>query len=237
VPEECWQALLVRKKTAASPLPRPYGGQSKEEREHARKERLLKAGLDLFGREGYAATSIERICALAGVTARHFYEHFASRETLLRAVYDEIVADVQRQVVQALADEPADVSKRISRAVEVLVHAYLDDPRRARIAFIEIVGVSAEMERHRRGVLHAFAFVVQAQAEALAEEGRIPPRDFSLSSIALVGAVIELMVEWLHRRSERPLDALIEEIVSFFTAVIAGAGRTPARPKRRRVRP
>src|SRR5580692_3427895 len=97
---------------------RVYRGQSNHERREDRRDRLVRAGLELFGTAGYAATSIEGICSSAGVTARHFYEHFVSREALLRAIYDEVVADAQRAVMRALALPAADATVRVERAVE-----------------------------------------------------------------------------------------------------------------------
>ena len=91
-------------KAAAGPRSGMYRGQSSTERRAERlRERLLATAVDLFGTAGYAATPIEAICTGAGVTARHFYEHFPSREALLRAVYDAIIADTQRAVIRALS--------------------------------------------------------------------------------------------------------------------------------------
>jgi AcrR family transcriptional regulator len=67
---------------------RAYGGRSAEDRRAERRERLMSAGLELFGNEGYAAASIERLCAQAGVSTRNFYEEFASREDLLMRLHD-----------------------------------------------------------------------------------------------------------------------------------------------------
>ncbi len=78
------------KQRRRAPGGRTYRGRSPEERRAERRERLLEAGLKLFGGEGYAATSIERLCAHARVTARHFYEEFPTREALLLAVFDRM---------------------------------------------------------------------------------------------------------------------------------------------------
>ncbi|MGZ6827110.1 MAG: TetR/AcrR family transcriptional regulator, partial [Mycobacteriales bacterium] len=68
---------------------RVYGGRSEEERRADRRARLVAAGLELFGTEGWAGATIERLCAGAGVATRSFYEEFSSREALLRAVYED----------------------------------------------------------------------------------------------------------------------------------------------------
>ena len=201
---------------------RVYRGQSNVERREDRRERLLAAGLDLFGTAGYTTTSIEAICTAAGVTARHFYEHFASREALLRAVYDGVINETQRSVLRALTHS-VDAEARATAGVGAFVRSYLEDPRRARIACIEVIGVSADFERHRRSVIHAFAAVIEAQAELLAAEGSLAgQRSYELAGIAMAGAVNELMSDWIIRRDKPPIELFSQEIVDFFLTVLKG---------------
>jgi len=63
-----------------------YGGLSAGARVAARRDRLLAAGLELFGTQGYQCTAIDQVCAEAGLTKPYFYESFRSREELLGAV-------------------------------------------------------------------------------------------------------------------------------------------------------
>lgn len=201
---------------------RVYRGQSNLERREDRRERLLAMGLDLFGTAGYASTSIEGICAASGVTARHFYEHFAGREALLRAVYDAVIHETQRAVLRALA-QSIDAEARATAGVGAFVRAYLEDPRRARIACIEVIGVSADFERHRRSVIHAFAAVIETQAKMLAAEGSlVGPRNYELAGIAMAGAVNELMSDWIIRRDKPSIEVFTQEIIDFFLAVMKG---------------
>lgn len=46
------------------------------------RDRLLEAGVQLVRRQGFAATSVEQLCAHAGVTKGAFFHHFASKEAL-----------------------------------------------------------------------------------------------------------------------------------------------------------
>src|SRR5690242_4478130 len=77
---------------------RVYGGRSERERRADRRARLLAAGLDLFGTDGWTATTIEKLCTAAGVATRSFYEEFASREALLLAVFEDVLAGVVAEV-------------------------------------------------------------------------------------------------------------------------------------------
>jgi len=104
----------------------------------------------------------------------------------------------------------------------------LDDPRRAGVCLLESVGVSADLEAHRREMMVMFAEVVRRESELLAGQGAIPRRDFSLSSLALVGATNELLVHWL--RSPRPPkpDQIIQEITRIFLAVATAPAWRPS---------
>lgn len=188
---------------------------SPDERRAERRRRLLDAGLGQFGTSGYARTTIEGLCAGAGVTPRHFYEEFGGREALLVAVFDEIVGWVNEAVSAALAAAPDDPVARVRAGLGAFLHALLDDPRRARVACVEIVGVSREVEAHRRGVLHDFAALVTGEAHRLSQ-GR---GDFSLAALALVGGTNELVVEWVVGKSRQPIDELADDITRLFVAV------------------
>jgi TetR/AcrR family transcriptional repressor of nem operon len=46
------------------------------------REKILEAALNLIRAKGYAATSVDDLCAAAGVTKGAFFHHFASKEDL-----------------------------------------------------------------------------------------------------------------------------------------------------------
>jgi len=219
---------------ARSGSARPYGGQSVKERLAQRRARLLDAGLALFGTRGYASTSIEAICSKAGVTARHFYEQFASREELLLEVYDRVIDRARKAVITALHQSHSTPRHRVNAGLEAYVHAVLDDPRCARIACVEAVGASPKVERRRRKTIYEIASVIEAQAHALADQGRVARRDFSLTAMAMAGAVNELVTDAIMRPTPPPTPALVDALARLFMAVIAASRPEPSPGKKRR---
>jgi AcrR family transcriptional regulator len=207
-----------------------YGGLTSEERRRARRSALLDAAFDLFGTAGYGATGIERLCTHARLATRNFYEEFPDREALLRAVYDGAITHVMDAVLATLATAGPTVRERVDAAVRSMVHAMLDDPRRASIVCLQVVGVSDALERHRRGVMRAFADVVVDEAAVLATTGGVARRrDYRLPALALVGGVNELMVDWLQTDDPLPVDTLADEVVNLFLAAAAGPPDHPFR--------
>jgi len=189
---------------------------SSGQRRDERTGRLLEAALDLFARQGYVATTITEICRVAGVAPVQFYGSFSSRDALLERLYDDVAAATLAAVVEAVADAPAELQARSEAGVTAFCNFLLDDPRRARILSVEVVGVSATIEVRRRKALRAFADLLLAQyliLEADAADSRRYDRDrMSVVAMALVGGVNESVVDWLLRDDGRPRTVLIRAL-------------------------
>jgi AcrR family transcriptional regulator len=63
------------------------------------RQALLGAARATFGSQGYAATSLDEIVAAAGVTKGALYHHFADKESLFRAVFEQVEREVSDQAV------------------------------------------------------------------------------------------------------------------------------------------
>jgi AcrR family transcriptional regulator len=76
-----------------------------ERRKHEMREKILVAAFDLFLERGVAATTIEEICERADVANRTFFNHFASRADMVRALAERRLVNLH-DVVFDRADEP-----------------------------------------------------------------------------------------------------------------------------------
>ncbi|MEU5991479.1 helix-turn-helix domain-containing protein [Spirillospora sp. NPDC047418] len=80
---------------------------SQRERTAATTGALVAAARELFVEDGFAATSLDAICARAKVTRGAFYHHFGNKEHIFREVYaadQERLSAVVRQAFQAQPD-------------------------------------------------------------------------------------------------------------------------------------
>lgn len=176
---------------------RRYGGKTAAERRHHRREQLLDAAVQLFGTVGFAATTIEMLCQQARLHPRYFYEQFDTREALLVAVYDRHVEAVLDTVLRALEHAPTDARGRMEAGLRAFVDAVLADERLARINYFEMVGVSRELDAHRRTVLRTYADMIAAQLEALDPAQRPQLSHPRLGAVAVAGAVDGLIIDAL----------------------------------------
>jgi AcrR family transcriptional regulator len=201
---------------------RAYGGRSAADRRAERRERLMAAGLELFGGEGYAATSIEKLCSHAGVSTRNFYEEFTSREDLLMRLHDRIIEEAVTAVFAAFEEaEDAALADRLELAVRAFVTTTAKDPRWARLNFVEVIGVSDAVEAHRIAWRERWAGFLVAEAERAVSRGEAASRDFRLGAVALIGAVNELVHHYsIGGGHDGTLDDVIAEIVRLALGVL-----------------
>ncbi|GAA2057576.1 TetR/AcrR family transcriptional regulator [Williamsia deligens] len=199
---------------------RRYGGRSTAARVAERRAALLEAGLDLFGTDGYQRVSVKQVCDRAGLTQRYFYESFDEREALLLAVYDEIVADVGRRTVAAIDETLPTIAELAQVALAEFIGYLTADRRRARIMLLEVVGVSPALDARRRRVIGDFADIIVTAG--MAHAGLDETTDeFRLSAIGLVGAVNQLLVDWVLGEGVADPDAIRVVCTRLFSAAFA----------------
>src|SRR5436189_750000 len=124
---------MLQAMSSTSVPQRPYGGISASERVAARRERLLAAGLELYGTHGFAATGVKDLCRAAGLTDRYFYESFRDSRELFLAVFDGVTDELFAAVVEAVAQGGGDAEHQLRSAIATFICALAAGPRTLRV--------------------------------------------------------------------------------------------------------
>lgn len=200
---------------------RLHRGRTVEERRAVRRARLLDAALELFGSQGYSATTIAEVCALSGVTSRYFYEEFGDRDEMLVALYDRELGRCTDQVFAAavlgsLTDvsTDAEVEVIITGRLRAFVNAVLDDPRVARVLLLETGNRSSALERRRRDTHRQMAAFIAG----VFDPTRSVERNWRIVTLSLVGAIVEVLADFtLSGVADRPSR---EEVIDHLAEII-----------------
>lgn len=197
-----------------------YDGLPVDDRRAQRREQFLAAGLTVFGEGGYRASSITGVCKTAGLARAQFYEHFGNREELLLAVYDLIQAEARRAVTDALTGAGgAEVAVRARLAMRAYAESIGRDPRRARVSFVEIVGVSDAVERHR---VEQRAIWVRFFADELRQAlgpDFVPVGGYPAAATGFIGALMALVHQWSLGEAGFDLDDLVSVLTHFLVGL------------------
>jgi len=111
----------------------------KAEQSDATRSTLLSVARGLFTEHGYATTSTNEIADRAGVTRGALYHHFAAKDDLFRAVFEQLEAEIAEQVARA-ALAGSDPLEQLRLGCRAFLDACLD-PAVQRIVLLEGPGV------------------------------------------------------------------------------------------------
>jgi AcrR family transcriptional regulator len=161
---------------------------TKAEQADATRSALSAAARQLFTERGYAATSTTEIVEQAGVTRGALYHHFAAKDELFRAVFEQLEGEVTRRVAEE-ALTSADPLEQLRRGTR----AYLDaciDPAVQRVVLLDgpsVLGWETWQEIEQR---YGYGLVV-AGVEAAIGAGLISAQPVEPLAHVLFGALTE----------------------------------------------
>ncbi|MFC7447612.1 TetR/AcrR family transcriptional regulator [Rhodococcus daqingensis] len=192
---------------------RSWAGTDLEQRQRARREKLLAAGVDLLGGADGPAVNVRAVCRAAGVTERYFYESFGDREEFVRSVYAD-VGERAREALIAAVGSAETPRERASAAVLAFVELMVDHPEMGRVLLLAPI---TEPALGGRGLELAPSFVVlvQDQLGSVAD-----PDERQMVAVGLVGALTSLFISYL----DGTITTDRERFVAHCVELLTGAG-------------
>lgn len=189
---------------------RQFKGLSLEERKQIRREKLIAAGLQAYGTQGFFSVTIKDICNEAKLTERYFYESFKRSEELFKVVYLNLIEDLQQNIIQAVMQSTDDHERMIDAGLTVLLKTLKDDPRIARILFIDAVLVQ---ELHGDTIYESFTrfdhtifnFLTLIFPDQLPNKSQM-----TLIASGLNGYVTQIAMKWVVGGFKQPLEEVLE---------------------------
>jgi AcrR family transcriptional regulator len=184
---------------------------SQKDRKSTQRERLVEGMMEVAVQDGYAAATVARVIAHAGVSRPTFYDYFEGRQACFLAVHRKLTAELVERFRMAIARE--DPARSVSVAVATLVELAGAEPVAARFLLHETTAANTEALDERDGTIAELARIVE---HALAQA---PPREPTpdMFAPALIGGVYRLLALRL-RRGERDLSPLADELERWLAA-------------------
>ena len=171
------------------------------------RERLLRAAAAEFAQEGYAGASSESISRRAGMSKATFYEHFANKEDCILALFDAAAETVGQSMASAAREAgTGDARQRMRAGTRALLTAIAEHCDYAQTLLVEIIGAGPRAAHRRDQIIEGFAAIVDSENSAAARRGLISRFASPYDTIAVVGAITELISRQV--RLGEPADVL-----------------------------
>ena len=157
--------------------------------------RILEAAVALFDAQGVEATRVAEICERADVAHKTFFNHFASKQQLLREIAHEALLELLARI-EEVTRQPLSTRERLELYFgQVAEHAQEAGPM-ARELLSEMIRIGHEEgPQEARRIHDAFERMVRAGLEA----GDIDTRHgVETVTEMIMGAYYALMFNWAH---------------------------------------
>ena len=193
---------------------RDYDGKTAAERIAERRERLIDAGVELFGDRGYAATSIRSVLQQSGLRDRYFGESFADLDSLLAAVYSRLI-DEEISGCAAAIDKTSGGSEGARAMIDTITRSFEKNPGKARIKSREVLSGGPVAREQRRAGLRRLAQLV---ADLLPSSTTLKQSDVLLLGLSIVAAADELLMTWIESPGGLTRDRVVDVVTLLFDA-------------------
>jgi AcrR family transcriptional regulator len=189
---------------------RRYSGQSFEDRQAERREKLLRAALHVAGRAGIEGLSVAAICAEAGLTARYFYESFPSREAIFVEAYRLAQDDLLDRIAEAHAPSKSarDAKSRPAHdAARTALTAFFSglqaNPGLARVFLVD-------MDDHAGAMRIASFEGAKKLSKAFGLKAEHP-----LMIAGIIGGIVDIGKRWIESEFAEPIEKVVAIALPF----------------------
>lgn len=175
---------------------RRYSGREHKERAAQRKQLLIDAGIQVIGTDGYHATTVRKLCAEAGLTARYYYESFSSTEELLIACFDQCMGRISQELLNTALSSRAALPELVHILLDVFFQQ-MEDKRVARLVMLEVLGVSQGVDKYSNKKLENLGGLILKLGERYHPNWKIEERQGALLGVTLLGAMRQAALFWV----------------------------------------
>jgi AcrR family transcriptional regulator len=179
---------------------------------------ILEHALELFATHGYDRTTIRGIAESAGISQGLIYNYFRSKDELLRAIFEQSMADVRQSFATAERAAPGGRTAALIRSAFELLER---NRRFWRISY----GV-----RMQPGVLAELGEGLHRWTQEIDQKLQGYLREDGFEEPALEGAILFALIDGVSQHyvldpGRYPLDAVVQRLVARYQPTRAGTGK------------
>ena len=163
----------------------------------ATRERILDAALEVFARKGYHRALVDDIVRASSTSKGAVYHHFPNKQAVFLALVDDFAARLAGAVAAAVGARQGALPK-VEGALVAALSTFAGNERLARLILLEAVSLGPVYRAKRSEVAGRFAALIRGYLDEAVADGSIPHLDTRVATLAWLGAVNEIVTQWLH---------------------------------------
>ena len=168
------------------------------------RERILNAAAELLALRGYHNANVDEIIQQSGTSKGSFYFHFPSKEKMVIGLIEQLSEKLIRKVERSIEGEARPLH-RIAFAIDAMMLTFARQRKLAQLLLINVVGQGKAMDKKFLPIRDRFGAFIRRELDRAVAAGAVPPMDTTLVSHVWLGALHEVILQWLLADRSTPI--------------------------------
>jgi TetR/AcrR family fatty acid metabolism transcriptional regulator len=177
----------------------------------APRDRILEAAEAVFSDKGYHDAAVDDIVRRADMSKGGVYFHFSSKERLFFAVMDHLAERLIKRIRRKV-DQQTTALGRLDAALTTVVESLGTQRRLAKLLLVQGYSMGKAFEKKRMEVHSRFASLIKEILDQAVEEGAIQQVNTNIASQVWLGAINEVLIQWLYTGGPAPAKESLPEM-------------------------
>jgi len=161
------------------------------------RSKILEAAIRVFAQKGYHDTRVDDIVAESNTSKGSVYFYFPSKQDIFLGLIDTFSNLLESKLNEALQKESHGIYQ-IDSALQSTLSLFTQYRTLAKIVLIQAVGLGIAFEERRRNINDRITLIVKTRLDRAVNEGSISPIQTDLAARAWVGALNEIVINWIY---------------------------------------
>lgn len=210
-------------------LPKPSADTRRERRKQEIQSFILEAAIELFGNQGYDATTVEQICERADISRQTLYSYYPTKAHLLAALSEVSAVKTPEHLIAEACGRSDDALEQICLFIDSVAGNMRDSTslerslRRDMMKYVEKIDESAATRWSYTGLLLAELIAAGQKARQISRA-----HDSAFLAEMIAGTMNSIAIRWSF--DERyPYDEHLLALQNFVRATLIPADTEPRR--------
>ena len=189
------------------------------------RQRIRAAALDLISARGFHATSMRELAQAVGIEPASLYYHYASKQDLLHALFDQIMDDLLETLQQA--ERPGQPPReRLVAVVRAHVMFHIARRKEAFVSHSELRSLTAANRRLIVAKRDRYEAIVRSLLQSGVDDGQFRIEDIEVTATSLL-VMCSGVADWI-RPNGRLRPAAVADIYARLALRLVGLEVTSA---------
>jgi len=187
--------------------------QPKRRNKSLTKEIILNTAENIFAKDGYHKTSMDKIAEKSGTSKGSIYFHFPSKEKLFCSLIDKLANSLEQATIKKI-DQKTNIVNQINTPLNTLFDLISKHKNLTKLVLTTSNISSPIINEHLFNIHERFANFIKINLDKAIKDHSITPINTEITAYAWLGAINEIIINWIHNDKNIPLETTLPELRS-----------------------